>query len=146
LSQAVLYQPHPLVERVIGCAMEVHTALGPGLMESPYRRCFCSELRANQISFKSEVPIPLRYREVTLDCGYRADVIVEDWLIVEVKAVETVLPIHKAQLLTYLKLTRARQGLILNFNTVHLKDGIRSVVSRDAVAQDRLSITEGMKD
>jgi len=107
--------------------MNVHTALGPGLIESVYQRCFCAELKAHQIPFRSQVPVPVRYRDVTLDGGYRLDVMVDDWLVVEIKAVDAILPIHKAQVLTYLKLTGAPQGLILNFNTVHLRDGIRSV-------------------
>ena len=107
--------------------MDVHTTLGAGLIESVYQRCFCAELKAQQIPFRSQVGVPVRYRDVTLDWGYRLDVIVDEWLVVEVKAVDAILPIHKAQVLTYLKLTGAAQGLIVNFNVVHLRDGIRSV-------------------
>jgi len=122
------FEPHPVADRLIGCAIRVHTALGPGLLESTYKRCLCCELDFSGIRFKTEVVAPLIYRNVRLDCGYRIDILVEDSLVVEVKATDTITPIHKAQVLTYLKLTGARQGLILNFNSVLLKDGIRSVV------------------
>jgi len=122
------FEPYPLADRVIGCAMKVHTALGPGLLESTYKRCLCCELELSGIRFKTEVVVPVIYRNIKLDCGYRIDVLVEDSLVVEVKATDAIIPIHKAQVLTYLKLTGARQGLILNFNSVHLRDGIRSVV------------------
>ena len=118
----------PLVQKMIGCAMQVHRFLGPGLLESAYRRCLCRELREQRIQFRTEVPLPLEYRGERLDCGYRLDLIIEDWLVIEVKAVERLLPIHTAQVVTYLRLSGARQGLLINFNVPRLKDGIKSVL------------------
>ena len=116
----------PLVRQVIGCAIEVHAAIGPGLLESAYERCFAHELAASGIKFRSEVPLPITYKDVVLSCGYRLDFLIEDWLLVELKSVDRVLPIHHAQLLTYLKLARLRQGLLINFNVRRLAEGIKS--------------------
>ena len=118
----------PLVEQVIGCAIDVHSTLGPGLLESTYSRCLRCELTVHRIPFRSEVSIPVTYRDIRLDCGYRVDLLVDGWLIVEVKALERVLPVHVAQVLTYVKLAGARQGLIINFNSVRLRDGLKSVL------------------
>ncbi len=126
---------HPLVEKVIGCAIAVHRALGPGLLESTYRRCLCFELAANGIAFRTEVAVPLEYRGIRLDCGYRIDVLIDDWLVVEVKSVERLLPIHTAQVITYVRLSGSRQGLIVNFNEPLLKNGLKSVLP---VAAERL--------
>ena len=112
-----------LTERVIGAAIEVHRALGPGLLESAYEECLCHELHLQQVAFKRQVPLPVVYKGVNLDCGYRLDVIVEDALILEIKCLEHVLPVHEAQLLTYLKMTGKRVGLILNFNSSILTRG-----------------------
>jgi GxxExxY protein len=114
-----------LTKSVIGAAIEVHRALGPGLLESAYEICLCRELNLRGIQFQRQLPIPLEYKGVELDCGYRSDVIVEDTLLLELKAVDALLPIHEAQLLSYLKLTGLSVGLLINFNVELLKDGIR---------------------
>lgn len=117
-----------LSNRVIGSAIEVHKALGPGLLESAYEECLCHELSTQNIACKRQVTIPLEYKGVKLNCGYRLDVLVNDKLIVEVKSCASVDPIHEAQLITYLKLTHLNLGLIINFNVSILKDGIRRIV------------------
>jgi GxxExxY protein len=105
-----------LTEKVIGAAIEVHRELGPGLLESAYEECLCHELHLRGLKFERQLPLPVRYKNVSLDCGYRVDLVVEDALILELKCLEHVLPVHEAQLLTYLKLTAKRVGLIFNFN------------------------------
>lgn len=115
----------PLTQRVIGCAIEVHRSLGPGLLESTYQQCLLRELSFTDLSFQAQVPIPIEYKGINLDCGYRADILVEGEIIVELKAVEHLLGIHEAQLITYMKLAEVPTGLLLNFNTRFLKDGIR---------------------
>jgi len=115
----------PLTEKIIGFAIEVHRALGPGLLESAYEECLCFELAQSALQFKRQVPLPVTYKGVRLDCGYRLDVVVEDAVIVEIKAIERLAPIHDAQLLTYLKLSGLRTGLLLNFNSPVMRDGIR---------------------
>jgi len=112
-----------LTERVIGAAIEVHRALGPGLLESAYEECLCHEFHLQGIVFERQRPLPVEYKSVKLDCGYRLDLIVEDKLILEIKCVEHLLPVHEAQLLTYLKMTGMRVGLILNFNVSILTRG-----------------------
>ena len=118
----------PLTGSVTGLAIEVHRTLGPGLLESAYEECFCYELDAHSIIFRRQVPLPVVYKTIKLDCGYRMDVPVNDKLIVELKTVETLLRVHDAQLLTYLKLIGIATGLLLNFNTAVLKDSIRRLV------------------
>jgi GxxExxY protein len=113
-----------LTSQIIGAGIEVHRELGPGLLESAYEACLCFELSLRNIPFERQVMLPIVYKSKCVDCGYRADVIVADKVVIEVKAVETITDLHKAQLLTYLHITRKRVGLILNFNTVVLKDGI----------------------
>jgi GxxExxY protein len=115
--------------RVIGSAIEVHRQLGPGLMEFIYQACLVQELTSNRIAFAQQVELPIVYKGVSIDRRYRIDLIVEQALVVEVKAVQQLLPVHRAQLLTYLRLTGLRTGLLLNFNTVVLKDGIMRVVN-----------------
>ena len=117
-----------LTERIIGCAIEVHRNLGPGLLESAYQQCLIYELKINDLSFQSEVNIPINYKGMELDCGFRADLIIEEEIIVELKAVESILSIHEAQVLTYLKLTGKKLGLILNFNTNLLINGIKRLI------------------
>ena len=114
-----------LTHRIIGLAMRVHTRLGPGLLESAYEHCLCHEFDQNSVAYRRQVDLPLDYDGTLLDCGYRADVIVEDSVILELKSVEYILPLHEAQRLTYLRLSRCHIGLLLNFNTLSLKDGIR---------------------
>jgi len=112
-----------LTERVIDAAIEVHRALGPGLLESAYEECLCHEMYLRGISFERQVPLPVEYKGVRLDCGYRLDIVVERALILEIKCLEHVLPVHEAQLLTYLKMTGKRVGLILNFKVSVLTRG-----------------------
>ena len=114
-----------LTERIIGLAMRVHTRLGPGLIESAYERCLCHEFDHNALPYQRQVDLPLDYDGVLLDCGNRADLIVNHEVILELKSVEHILPLHEAQLLTYLRLSQCRIGLLLNFNTLSLKDGVR---------------------
>ena len=113
-----------LSRSVIGCAIEVHRTLGPGLLESTYRQCLAYELSHAQIPFQMEMPLSVRYKNVLLDCGYRIDLLVGGDLIVEVKSVETLLPIHQAQILTYMRLSRIPIGLLINFNVMKLQSGI----------------------
>ncbi len=117
-----------LSNRVIGCAIEVHRILGPGLLEESYKQCLAHELRLQGIQFGVEVPLPVEYKGVKLECGYRLDLLVEDSLIVELKAVESLLPLHQAQLITYLKLSRIHTGLLINFNVQKLKAGLKRLV------------------
>ena len=114
-----------LTRQIIGLAMRVHTHLGPGLLESTYERCLCHEFDRNDLPYARQVELPLQYHGVDLNCGYRADLIVKDSVLLEVKAVEMILPLHEAQLQTYLRLSHCLVGLLLNFNTVSLKHGIR---------------------
>ena len=117
-----------LTEKIIGFAIEVHRQLGPGLLESAYEECLCYELREGDLAFRRQVPLPVMYKAIHLDCGYRIDVVVEEQVILELKTVERLIPVHEAQLLTYLKLSGLRTGLLLNFNSSVLKDGIRRMV------------------
>ncbi len=117
-----------LSNRVIGCALEVHRTLGPGLLESTYEQCLSHELSLSGISFKLQQPVPVKYKDIKLDCGYRVDLLIGDELIVELKSVDKITPIHKAQLLTYMKLSRVKVGLLINFNVEILKTGIKRFV------------------
>ncbi|CAA7616746.1 GxxExxY protein [Magnetospirillum sp. UT-4] len=117
-----------LSRRVIGLAMEVHRVVGPGLLESAYEECLCRELELATIPFARQVPVSLDYKGASLTSAYRLDLVVDGRLVVEVKAVERLLPIHEAQLLTYLRLTGIRIGLLMNFNSTVLKDGLRRLV------------------
>lgn len=114
--------------RVIGCALEVHRNLGPGLLESTYEQCLAHELSISGVAFRLQQPIPVDYKGHRLDCGYRADFLIEDTLIVELKSVDELRAIHEAQLLTYMKLADVPVGLLINFNVKLLKDGIRRFV------------------
>ena len=111
--------------KVIGAAIEVHKVLGPGLLESAYEQCLCHELDLKGIPFERQKELPIEYKGVKLDCGYRLDVVVSSQLILELKACESLEPIHEAQLLTYLKLTGIKLGLLINFNMPVLKEGIK---------------------
>jgi GxxExxY protein len=113
-----------LTHEVIGAAIEVHKSLGPGLLESAYRKSLCRELLLRGIAFQKEWPLPLEYKGIHLECGYRVDIVADRRVVVEVKSVATLAPIHDAQLLTYLRLGGWRVGLLINFNVVALKDGI----------------------
>ena len=115
----------PFTGKIIGCAIEVHRVLGPGLLESTYQQCLAHELSLNDIPFRLEHPMPVGYKAVRLDCGYRIDILVDDRLILELKAVDKVSGIHKAQLLTYMKLSQISTGVLINFNVQRLTDGIQ---------------------
>src|SRR5437763_3619726 len=125
---AAPYENDQLTEQIIGFAIEVHRHLGPGLLESTYEECLCYELTQNGFSFQRQVALPIVYKAVRLDCGYRIDLVVEDRLILELKSIERLMPIHEAQVLTYMRLSGRRTGLLLNFNTPVLKDGIRRLM------------------
>jgi len=121
--------PNELTHAIIGAAIEVHKTLGPGLMESAYRKCLEREFELRGIEYISETPIPVHYKGVNIDASYRIDFLVADEVIVELKAVEKILPIHEAQLLTYLKITRKRLGLLMNFNSPNLSQGTRRILN-----------------
>jgi GxxExxY protein len=113
-----------LTGAIIGAAVEVHRELGPGLIESAYEVCLCHELSVRGLSFQRQVPLPVRYKKVKLDCGYRLDIVVEDIVVLELKSVESLQGIHEALLMTYLRLSNKPVGLLINFNVPVLKDGI----------------------
>jgi GxxExxY protein len=117
-----------LTREILAAATEVHRQLGPGLLESAYEECLCHELSLRKVAFQRQVPLPVSYKGVKLDCGYRLDLVVEDKVILELKSVEQVSPLHKAQLLTYLRLSSKRVGLLMNFNSPLLKDGITRLI------------------
>jgi len=118
-----------ITQAIIGTAIEVHKQLGPGLLESAYEACLAFELVERGYQVEQQKPLPLLYKKVKLDCGYRLDIIVEEKIIVEIKAVDRLLPIHEAQLLSYLKLTKCKAGLLINFNVQKLVNGIIRVVN-----------------
>jgi len=113
-----------VTQRVLGAAIEVHRALGPGLLESAYEECLCHELQLRRLTFDRQVDLPIAYKDIHLDCGYRLDIVVQNSVILELKSVEKLLPVHEAQLLTYLRLSDIRVGLLVNFNVPVLKAGI----------------------
>jgi len=115
----------PVTEKVIGCAIEVHRALGPGLLESAYEQCMARELSLHSIRFRLQVPVPVQYKGIDLECGYRIDLLIDDQVLVELKSVDRLSAIHDAQLLTYMKLARIATGLLINFNSMRLIGGIR---------------------
>jgi GxxExxY protein len=114
-----------ITQAIIGAAIDVHRVLGPGLLESAYRECLCRELELKQLQFEKEKALPLEYKGLRLEQGYRVDILVFNRVVIEVKAVEVVLPVHEAQLMTYMRLGGWRVGLLINFNVPVLKDGIR---------------------
>ena len=118
-----------LGDAILGCAMTVHSALGPGLLESTYEVCMVHEFSKAGLTVAKQVALPVRYDGIELDAGYRIDLLVEDMVIFELKVVEKLLPIHTAQLLSYLKLSELKLGYLLNFNVVHMRDGIKRVVN-----------------
>jgi GxxExxY protein len=115
--------------RIIGAAIEVHRHLGPGLLESAYQSCLAFELKQLGLKVEEQKPLPVVYKQVKLDCGYRLDLVVEDEIIVEIKAIEKLLPVHDAQLLSYLRLARRRVGLLMNFHVPVLKNGLKRIVN-----------------
>ena len=118
-----------LSSKIIGAAIEVHKVLGPGLLESAYEKCLCHELHLRELTFDKQKPLPIVYKDKKLDCGYQMDLVVEDVIILELKSCEKIAPIHKAQLLTYLKLSGLKLGLLLNFNVPVMRDGIARMVN-----------------
>jgi GxxExxY protein len=117
-----------LSHQVIRCAIEVHRELGPGLLESTYRDCLAKELELSGISCQAELALPVKYKGLLVNCGYRVDLIIENEILLELKAVAELAPIHEAQLLTYMRLSGIRHGFLINFNVKRLKDGLRSFV------------------
>jgi GxxExxY protein len=128
-----------LTERIIGAAIEVHRHLGPGLLESAYEECLCHELNLNGLRFQRQVSLPVSYKGLRLDCAYRLDLLVEDLVIVEIKALDEMAPIHQAQLLTYLKAAGKQIGLLMNFNVAMLKDGLKQVINDSGAKSPGLS-------
>ena len=114
-----------LTYKIIGCAYNVHKALGPGLLESTYEKCLCFELEKLGIKYEKQKELPINYKGITIDNGYRIDILVEDKIVIELKSVEILQPIHSAQLTTYLKLSQKQLGLLINFNVTNLQNGIR---------------------
>ncbi len=117
-----------ITQAIIGSAIEVHKALGPGLLESAYEECLSKELTLRNIPYERQRPLPVEYKGLKLDCGYRLDLLVASQVVVEIKAVDSLVPIHEAQLLTYLRLGGWKAGLLINFNVALLKQGIRRLV------------------
>ena len=127
-----------ITEAIIGGAIDVHRELGPGLLESAYEECLCYELSQRGLSFLRQISLPLSYKGVKLDCGYRIDLLVEDSIIIEVKSVDALVPVHTAQLLTYLKILGKSVGLLINFNVPVLRRGLKRVVNNFTVRPPRL--------
>jgi GxxExxY protein len=121
-------QQRDLTERIIGLAIEVHRTVGPGLLETVYAECMCLELRRANIEFQSEVTVPVIYKNITIPLGFRADILVENTIILEIKAVAALIPAHDAQILTYLRMSKIRIGLLMNFHAPRLKDGLRRFI------------------
>jgi GxxExxY protein len=122
-------QLNVITEQIIGAAIDVHRALGPGLLESAYEACLMFELVSRGMKVEQQRPLPVIYRDVNLDCGYRLDLVVENAVVIELKAIDKILPIHRAQLLSYLKLSGMKIGLLINFHTKMLKDGVIRLVN-----------------
>ena len=114
-----------ITEKIIGCAIEVHKELGPGLLESAYEECLFYELQQAGLNAERQVPVPVIYKEIKLDCGYRMDILVEKKVVVELKTVDTIIPVHEAQILTHLRFAKKEVGLLINFNVTLLKNGIK---------------------
>ena len=127
-SGGVALIQNPLVDRVLPCVIDVHRVLGPGLLERAYKECLAYELAARGISFQTEVAVPVVYKDVRLACGFRVDFVVENQLVLEIKSVEEIARIHEAQIITYLKLMRIKQGLLINFNSRRVMDQVKSVL------------------
>lgn len=117
-----------LTKKIIGCAIEVHKNLGPGLLESAYEECLAFELNKEGLNFRRQQPTPVIYKDIKLDCGYRIDILVEESVVLELKVVDVFCPVHEAQMLTYMKFSKKRYGLLINFNVTVLKHGIRRYI------------------
>jgi len=136
-AERIAWNSINLPSGVIGACIEIHKTLGPGLLESAYEECLCHELRLAGLGFERQRPLPVAYKGVQLDCGYRLDVVVENKLVVELKSVEMLAPIHEAQLLTYLKLSGLTVGLLINFNVPVLRRGIKRIVNHFDASSER---------
>jgi GxxExxY protein len=117
-----------ITEKIIGCAIEVHKNLGPGLIESAYEECLVFELTKAGLKVERQKPVPVVYKEIKLECGYRVDILVENLVVLELKVVDAIIPVHEAQILTYMKFANKNIGLLINFNVTMLKNGIRRFV------------------
>jgi len=138
-----------VTDKIIGAAIEIHRVLGPGLLESAYEECLCYELSQRQLQFRRQVGLPVTYKGIKLACGYKMDLLVDDLVIVELKTVETLLPVHSAQLLSYLRFSGKRVGLLINFNAAVLKSGSKRIVNQfsEDSASRRLGVTKpGLED
>jgi GxxExxY protein len=118
-------ETNKITEKIIGCAIEVHRALGPGLLESAYEECLCFELTNIGLIAERQKPVPIVYKDIKLDCGYRMDILVENEVVIELKTVEDFNPVHEAQILTYMRFANKNIGLLINFNVIMLKNGIK---------------------
>ncbi len=127
-TERLIFYNEKLTDKIIASAIEVHRHLGPGLLESAYEECFCHEFYLQGIPFEKQKPLPLEYKGIKLDCGYRMDIVVDNKVVVELKCVDKITPIHEAQILTYLRLSNIKVGLIINFYTEILKNGIKRLV------------------
>lgn len=119
---------YEITKKIIGCAIEVHRSLGPGLLESAYEECLAYELEKAGLKTKRQIPAPVVYKDVKLDCGYRIDMLIENLIVIELKVVDEINPVHEAQVLTYMKFSKMNIGLLINFNVTSLKNGIRRFI------------------
>ena len=127
-AKSTIMNREEVFKHVLDCSFKVHSALGPGLLESAYTECLYYDLRQSGLKVEKQKPLPLIYKEVHLDAGYRIDLLVEDSIVVEIKSIEALAEIHMAQILTFLKLSKCKLGLLANFNVLHLKDGIKRII------------------
>jgi len=127
-AKILIMNREEIFKKVLDCSFKVHSNLGPGLLESAYSECLYYDLKQCGLKVEKQKPLPLIYNEVHLDVGYRIDLLVEDCIVVEIKSIEALADIHMAQILTYLKLSKCRSGLLANFNVLHLKDGLKRVI------------------
>jgi GxxExxY protein len=137
-----------ITDKIIGAAIEVHRVLGPGLLESAYEECLCYELSQRGLKFERQVPLPVAYKEIKLACGYKMDLLVEGLVVVELKTVESLLAVHSAQLLSYLRLSGKPVGLLINFNSPTVKSGLKRIVNNfsEASASPRLGVEKNLED
>ncbi|MGQ0827125.1 MAG: GxxExxY protein [Bacteroidota bacterium] len=124
-AHRAILEVNQITEKIIGCAIEVHKCLGPGLLESAYEECLSFELINAGLTIKRQSPVPIIFKEIKLDCGYRIDILVENTVVIELKTVDAFNPVHEAQILTYMKFTEKRIGLLINFNVTLLKNGLK---------------------
>jgi GxxExxY protein len=137
-----------ITDKIIGAAIEVHRVLGPGLLESAYEECLCYELSQRELKFERQVPLPVAYKGIKLACGYKMDLLVDDLVVVELKTVESLLQVHSAQLLSYLRLSGKPVGLLINFNSPTIKSGLKRIVNNfsETSASRRLGVEKNRED